>query len=176
MRELVVKDNPNPLSETECSPVERLMQLREQEEKERKAREREKKSRFPQFLQYNEKHLSILLKISEENRTAFKIFVFILENMDKLNAVVCSYQVLQERFKISRSTASRAVKYLKDNGYVGIYKSGTSNVYVLNPDIAWKNTGDKVKYCRFPANVVLSSSEQEKMDFDKLKVLKEKES
>ena len=56
-------------------------------------------------------------------------------------------------------TVQRAVKYLKDNGWVCVLKSGTSNVYIVNPDVAWTSYGNQKQYCKFQANVLLSSSE-----------------
>lgn len=85
--------------------------------------------------------------------------------MDKYNAVVCSYKVLQEALGISSATITRAVKYLKDNGFISVYKTGTSNVYIANPNLVW-NSWNNVKYCEFPANIILSAAEQEKV-FDK---------
>ena len=38
-------------------------------------------------------------------------------------------------------------------------KSGTSNVYIVNPDVAWTSYGNQKQYCKFQANVLLSSSE-----------------
>lgn len=179
MAELIVKEHPNPLSEKECSPKERMRQLKEQEERERMAREREKKSIYHDFAQLNKKAIPNIIKASQENPKACQVLLFILMHMDKLNALVCSYQVFQERLGLSQATVARAIKYLKQNGMIAVLRSGSSNVYIANPDIAWTSSGDKVKYCQFPANVVLSSSEQEKfsqVDFDRMKVLKESES
>ena len=62
---------------------------------------------------------------------------------------------------MSGRTISRAIKYLKDNGFLYIYKSGTSNVYVANKNLVWNSWGNNREYCEFPANIVLSKSEQE---------------
>ena len=40
-------------------------------------------------------------------------------------------------------------------------KTGTSNVYVANKDLVWNSWGNNIDYCEFPANIVLSRSEQE---------------
>lgn len=62
---------------------------------------------------------------------------------------------------MSKATIQRSIKYLKDNGFVYIYKTGTSNVYVANKDLVWNSWGNNIDYCEFPANIVLSRSEQE---------------
>ena len=78
--------------------------------------------------------------------------------MDKYNAVVCSYKVFQEALGIGQATVARSVKYLKDNGFLYIYKSGTSNVYVANKNLVWNSWGNNQEYCEFPANIVLSKA------------------
>ena len=80
--------------------------------------------------------------------------------MDKYNAVVCSYKVFQEALGIGQATVARSVKYLKDNGFLYIYKSGTSNVYVANKNLVW-NSWKQSRILRISANIVLSKSEQE---------------
>ena len=81
--------------------------------------------------------------------------------MDKYNAVVCSYKVFQEALGMGQATVARSIKYLKENGFLYVYKTGTSNVYVANKDLVWNSWGNNVEYCEFPANIVLSASEQE---------------
>ena len=61
--------------------------------------------------------------------------------MDNYNAVICSYQVFQEALGMSGRTVSRAIKYLKDNGFIYIYKSGSSNVYIANKNLVWRSWG-----------------------------------
>jgi hypothetical protein len=82
--------------------------------------------------------------------------------MDKYNAVVCSYKVFQEALGMSKATIQRSVAYLKEHGFLYVYKTGASNVYVANKELVWNSWGNNVQYCEFPANVVLSASEQEK--------------
>jgi DNA-binding transcriptional ArsR family regulator len=87
---------------------------------------------------------------------------FLIDQMDNYNAVMCSHVVLEEAFEISYATVSRNIKVLKEHGFIAVYKSGTSNVYTINPDIAWKSWGGNNKYCRFPANIIISLSEQDR--------------
>ena len=89
------------------------------------------------------------------------MLLFIFDHMDKYNAVVCSYKVFQEALGVGQATIARAIKYLKDNGFLYVYKSGSSNVYVANNDLVWNSWGTNIEYCEFPANIVLSKSEQE---------------
>lgn len=142
--------------------------------------EKNRKSAYSNFLQLNRDNINHMISACKSNQNALQILLFLLEKMDRMNALVCSYKVIQEQLGISRSTASRAIQYLRDKGFIYVYKSGTSNVYVVNDDLAWTTYGDKQRFCQFPANIVLSASEQEelandkKASFSRLTVMNEK--
>ena len=88
---------------------------------------------------------------------------------------MCSYKVLQETFDISADTVRRAIKLLKDKGYIYVFKSGTSNVYAVNDKLVWNSWGTNYERSKFPANIILSISEQEKGIQAQLQTLKHKE-
>jgi DNA-binding transcriptional ArsR family regulator len=94
------------------------------------------------------------------NDPNMKVMLFIVEHMDHYNALVCSYKVIEEALGISQATVARSIKFLREKGMIYVRKSGTSNVYTLNPEIAWKSWGSNKKYCKFPANILLSHNEQ----------------
>ena len=119
------------------------------------------KRQFTSFYQVNKEHSEDMQWLLDKNPKAFKILLFLLDHMDKYNAVMCSYAVIQEALGMGRTTASTAIKLLKEHGFIYIYKSGTSNVYVVNKNLAWNSWGNNMQYCEFPANIVLSASEQE---------------
>ena len=153
-----------PKNLNEISFEQRERDLRAQERAEQEELKRERNSPFSSsgFYQINKgKGTDVLSACIDENPKAVKLLLFIFQHMDKYNAVVCSYQVFQEALGISKATVQRAIKYLKDKGLIYIYKSGTSNVYVANPDVVWNSWGNNRQYCQFPANIVLSASEQE---------------
>lgn len=159
MSEIVVVAEPKNLNEVSFEQRER--DLRAQERAEQEELKRERKSPFKAFYQVNKDHSEDLMWLVKTNPNAYRILLFLFDHMDKYNAVMCSYQVFQESLEISRATASRAVKLLKDKGFIAIMKSGTSNVYIANPDLVWNSWGNNMQYCEFPANVILSASEQE---------------
>ena len=76
---------------------------------------------------------------------------------------MCSYTVLQEALDLSKPTITRAIRTLKELGFIAIYKSGTSNVYTVNDNVFWKSWGNKKRYSKFPANVILAESEHRSM-------------
>lgn len=122
------------------------------------------KSPYDDFIQLNNKTVGSLIDLVDKNPQAMKVLLFIMQNMDGYNKLVCSYIVLQERFGISHATVWRHIKYLKEHGYIYAKKTGSANVYILSPKLAWKSWGDNVKYCKFPANVILSYNEQKEQD------------
>jgi len=117
--------------------------------------------------------------LSMNHGKAYNILLFIMEHMDFQNALVCPYTIFQEYFGISRMTVSRAIKTLKDEGFVDILKVGNTNVYIVNPDVAWTNYADKIQYCKFQGNILVNKSEnldyQFSSQYDKLKALRLRE-
>ena len=158
-----------PKGLNEVSFKQRARDLKDIERKEQEQLARTRKSPFTSFYQVNKEHSEDLMWLLNKNPNAYKILLFLCDHMDKYNAVMCSYQVFQEYFSIGRTTASNAIKLLKEYGFIYIYKSGTSNVYVANPDLVWNSWGNNMQYCEFPANIILSASEQEERTkiFDK---------
>jgi DNA-binding MarR family transcriptional regulator len=77
-----------------------------------------------------------MIWLTMKHQKAQIILLFLLKEMDKNNAVTCSRQAIQEALGVGASTVTRNIKVLKDNGFIAISKSGTSNVYVVNKDLA----------------------------------------
>lgn len=157
-------------SKNEVTFEQRERDIRAEEQRERELLEREKKSPFKRFYQINKEYSNELIWLVKENPNAYRILLFLFDQMDNYNSVMCSYTVMQELLEISRTTAARAVKLLKEKGFIYVYKSGTSNVYVANPDIVWNSWGNNKKYCKFPTNIILSASEQENIKLEKEKI------
>jgi len=122
---------------------------------------REKHSPFKRWYQFNSEHTKALMWLALKHPKAQAILYFLVDQMDSYNAVMCSYKVLQEVLDISKDTVRINIKILKDNGFIAVLKSGTSNVYAVNDSVYWKSWGKNLMYSKFPANVVLALSEQE---------------
>lgn len=172
MPEIVVSHQRNPLNPNVMTFEERERDLKAQEEARKRAEKREKNSPFSRWSQFNLEHTRELMWLAVKHPKAHAILYFLVDQMDEHNAVMCSYQVLQEVLEISKPTITRSIKVLRDNGFLAILKSGTSNVYAINDAVYWKSWGNKKKYSKFPANVVLAMSEQEEayqMSFEDIK-------
>ncbi len=163
--------NPNPMHLNEFSHEQANKMLEKQIEKEINKAKEKKKCGFTDFHQVNNAHKNKRVKMIMENHIAAAIFEFLASAMDDYNAVVCSYTVLQEALGMSKATIQRAVAYLKDNDFVYVAKSGTTNVYILNPELVWNSWGTNREYCKFPANVIISQTENKELQ---IKTTKEK--
>lgn len=148
-------------------------------EKERELEEREKAKRNSNFVMMYREHMPEIRWLTNKSGKASNILNFIMEHMDYQNALMCSYQVFIDYFNISHSSIVRCIKLLKDNGFIDILKSGTSNVYIVNSEVAWCSWDNQKKYCQFDGKVLISAKENKdyyySSQFDKLKSLRERE-
>ena len=86
----------------------------------------------------NRNSMMDIAALGSEKPSALKAFMFISQNMDANNALCVSMKELEKALELSKSTLNRAIKYLEENKWLVIHKLGTSNVYTINPYIAWK--------------------------------------
>lgn len=175
MQEIIVshkKDlkNPNSLSFEQRQEQIDQEKLREEEEL-----QQQKKSPYRRWVQVNKDAYKAEDWLMSKSPIAYRIFKFLINNMDSYNAVMCSYSVFQEQFGISKPTITRAIRLLKEKQYIEVYKSGTSNVYAVNKEIAWNSWGNNFVHGKFGANIILSESEQEESVQAKIKAEKIKE-
>lgn len=131
------------------------------------------------FVMMYREHMPEIRWLMKTSGIASGILNFIMEHMDNKNALICSQQVLIDYFEVSRPTVARAIKLLKDNGFIDVLKSGTSNVYIVNQEIAWTSWNNSRKYCKFDGNILISATENKdyhyRNQFDKFKELRERE-
>lgn len=172
---LSVGAKKNVLNPNSMTFDERQKELEELEKKEKEERERAKKSPYDNFVQVNKDAYKAEDWLMSKSPIAYRIFKFLINNMDSYNAVICSYKVIHETFGISQDTIRRAIKLLKDKKYIEVYKSGTSNVYAINKQIVWNSWGTNFKHAKFGANIVLSAEEQELGIQAEIKAMKHRE-
>jgi hypothetical protein len=118
------------------------------------------------FIQLYRVKMPYLRSVLKKDDGAFSLFMFLIEHMDYKNALICSMSVLCEFFEVSRQTMSKRVKTLTFNGLISVLKSGTTNVYIINPELAWSSWNNGKKYCKFESNILISLGEQEKHIYD----------
>jgi hypothetical protein len=113
------------------------------------------------FVQLYIDKIPILLEIMKENRTAGSLFLWLVQHMDKRNALVVSQTALSEALGLARRTLQYSIIYLKEKKALTVLKSGNTNIYAINAQIAWKSTANGKKYALFDAAVYIAESEQE---------------
>lgn len=172
---LTVGETKNVLDPESRTFEERQKELEEQKKQEDEEQKRRQGSPYKRWVQMNKDAYKAEDWLMSQSPIAYRIFKFLINNMDSYNAVMCSQTVLQERFDVSRVTVSRAIKLLKERQYIDVYKSGTSNIYAVNKQIAWNSWGTNYKHGKFSANVIISESEQEKDTQVKIQTIKHKE-
>lgn len=150
---------------------EELKKLEEEEKKQRELDEKlRKNSPFSNFYQFNRDYSKQMIWLAGKNAKAHQILLFLLDQMDSYNALMCSYKVIQEALDMSESTAKRGIKILKEHGFIGVYRSGSSNVYAVNKSLAWSSWGKNYRYAKFDAKIIISESEQEDIKLKQSKV------
>lgn len=127
------------------------------------AKKNEKNENFIQF--YND-YMDAITNLAMTNKQAFRLFMFLVSHMDNANALCASYNVLTTILQISQSTLKRSISYLYNHGWIDILKSGGTNVYIINPEIAWKSYNNRKKYCKFNANIIVSQEENPQHEKD----------
>jgi hypothetical protein len=124
----------------------------------------------PLFFQFRRHNFKMIRKLTSENKVAAELFFFLIENMLEFsNSVIVSQDALSEVLQCSRMTLHRATKYLIENKYVQVLKSGVNNVYCVNADIVWTKRADDLYHARFNTSVYLTSSEQDEEQRIKIK-------
>lgn len=161
------------LSRTEYKKLQRL--LEEEEEKDSR-KEADKNTNFVQLYRESMPEMRWLMT---NHAFPSSLLFFILEHMDNQNALACSYSVFEDYFGKSRMTIYRAIKLLQENGFIDVLKMGTSNVYLVNADLAWTNSHSKKKYAQYDGKILVSKKENKdyeyRKQFDRFKSLRERE-
>ncbi|WP_438875741.1 helix-turn-helix domain-containing protein, partial [Bacillus cereus group sp. Bce028] len=107
---------------------------------------------------------------------ASSLLFFIIEHMDNKNALACSYSTFEDYFGKSKMTIYRGIKVLEENGFLSVLKMGTSNVYLVNEDLAWTDSNDKKKFTKYDGKILVSKKENKdyiyRKQFDKFKALR----
>lgn len=140
---------------------QRTKELNAEEERQKQEEKLQKNSPYKHFAQFNIEYCKAWGLLAQQSPAALAVMMFFLEHIDNYNALVCSSSVIQEALNMSRPTVSRAVKLLREKGFVDVKKSGTTNVYLVNKELVWKSWGKNYRYAEFEAKIIISESEQE---------------
>lgn len=111
------------------------------------------------FLQVTRGYLREMRELAKRSPAAHQILWLLAERMNKTNAVVISQKTMGQILGYSRATLNRATKLLKDEHWIQVVTTGTSNAYIVNSKVLWRDHGGK-RYASFFAEVVISEDEQ----------------
>lgn len=165
------------LTKEELKKVLRLLELDEDRKQEEKQVEEEKKN--VNFIQIYRDNMPELRWLMTNHAFASNLLFFILEHMDTKNALACSYIVFEDYFGKHKTTIYRNLKILEENGFIDILKMGTSNVYIVNQDLAWSSYNTSKKYAKYDGNILVSKKENKdyeyRSQFERFKTLRERE-
>lgn len=165
------------LTSEQLQKLQRLMELEESHLVNEKEQEDKKKNH--NFIQLYRDNMPELRWLMSNHNFASSLLFFILEHMDNRNALACSYSVFEDYFGKSRSTVYRSIKLLEENGFLNVLKMGTSNVYVVNENLAWSDSNDKKKFTKYDGKILVSKKENKDYEyqsqFDRFKALRERE-
>lgn len=140
---------------------ERQQELDQARQKEEAEAKRNRFSPFTDWYQINKQYTDQLIWLAGASPKASQLLQFLLSHMDNYNALMCSYSVLEDALNVSTSTIQRAVAFLREHQFIQVVKSGTSNIYHVNKNIAWNSWGTNHKYAKFAANIIVQLNEQD---------------
>lgn len=112
------------------------------------------------FIMLFRNELGALVELQKKDPKAGALFMFFLEHMDQENALIVSVETISEMLEWGVATVYRQIKILKDKQLINVGKTGTSNIYFINANVAWATYGNKKNYAKFKASVLISESEQ----------------
>lgn len=165
------------LNVDEFKKLQKLLELDQKNEEDQQKKENEKKNL--NFIQLYRENMPELRWLMANHNFASSLLFFIIEHMDNKNALACSYSVFEDYFGKSKMTIYRGIKVLEENGFLNVLKMGTSNVYLVNEDLAWTNSNDKKKYAKYDGKILISKKENKdyvyRKQFDRFKSLRERE-
>ena len=120
-------------------------------------------SKKPPFFGFTKKPFPKLAILAREQPLANAIFITFIDEMNEdTNAIIVSYEALMELLNKKRTSIYNAIKYLKENGFIEILKSGNMNVYCINAQFVWSKSQDKIHSAKFNATVFVTKKEQRK--------------
>jgi hypothetical protein len=93
---------------------------------------------------------------------ALAVLHFITSRMNRgTNSVIMSFEAMSSLIGVTQPTVKTAVKVLSEGKFIQILKSGKSNVYVVNHQVAWQGSRG-ARYAHFGAELIVHEKEQNK--------------
>lgn len=113
------------------------------------------------FIQFYRDNILFITQMNRENSTAVNILFWLINYMDHNNCLLVSSAALAQANNLSVRTITYCIAYLKEKKAITLLKSGTTNIFIVNSEIAWQKSADSKEFALFSAKVYVSSDEQE---------------
>ena len=112
------------------------------------------------WLQVDKKVHQKMWQFGLKNPTGLAVLHFLTSRLHRgTNGVVMSYAAMAAAMGIADRTAKTAVAALADARFIQILKSGKSNVYIINSQVAWSGVRG-ARFAAFSAEILVSEEEQ----------------
>lgn len=105
------------------------------------------------------------LWILADNPKAMKVYLFMaaIANYNS-NAVLVDKEELRQIMNTTVRTVERAIRTLKELGFIDVIKRKQATIYILNPKITWAAKNSQRQYCQYEGIVGVCPSKQKEMD------------
>jgi hypothetical protein len=112
------------------------------------------------WLQSDKKAHQAMWQFGLKNPTGIAVLHFLTSRLNRgTNGVVISYEAISQAMGIAKRTAQNSIASLADAKFLQVLKSGKSNVYIINSQVAWQGVRG-MRYAAFNAEIVVSEVEQ----------------
>ncbi|VVD69019.1 hypothetical protein PMO31116_00501 [Pandoraea morbifera] len=113
------------------------------------------------FVMFFREEMKSMRALASKDPKACCMLFTMAEHMGENNSLVVSRETLSELLGFSLPTVDRKLKYLRDNNFISVVKSGNMNVYLINARLAWTTYANNRKYAQFNATVLIGQNEQD---------------
>lgn len=112
------------------------------------------------WLQVDKRAHQKMWQFGLKNPTGLAVLHFLTSRLHRgTNGVVMSYAAMAQAMGIADRTAKTAIAALSEAKFIQILKSGKSNVYIINSQVAWQGKRGG-RFASFNAEIVLAETEQ----------------
>ena len=114
------------------------------------------------FLQIERSALLPWERLIATDAVAARVFLLLMHNMNRRNAIVISQATLAKMLDVTTRTVQRALKLLRESNWIQQVKVGNMTVLVVSHAVAWTDARElRGRYTTFDALVVASADEQD---------------
>jgi len=110
--------------------------------------------------------------LTQTSPKAAQLLHVLVAHMDEQGALVTSQKVLAQLCDVHVMTIRRAIDTLTSMNFIQTVRVGGERggalAYIVNSRVAWADKREKIRYAKFSAMVLVSSTEQEEIDGEPL--------